>query len=503
MNLPKLLGLVAFLTLAGCVTNNAPTLSSSQRAAIAQIDESLKLVADRKFAEAESVIQPVIHAKHFDRLPSAEQYRALLTAAKLSFTLKEPQLEYESRVRLLALPEATSDDFASRVNAAYRLKDMAEVIVGLTDVARKSPERLEHMNSRFLLSVLRDAKKELPHGSTLPLLQALYAAHWKVEWDQEPSGIWQDLALLLLEQNRLAEAIDVSSHVTDAYGIIALRADHRFDAITVANPARFDVDAAHKRDLEHFESAAERSPKALTPKTAVIDLLIEQQHYGAALAAADDLLAEIRVRSDAKQWYDDFDDEYAWVLDSRSRALRRVGRWDEALDQLAAASWVVDKSAGNVSQVINLGDLYCDLGMPKEALGSLVRLGTDISSYGRVQEAYVRLDAAVQLGDTGQTEKWLGFIKEHRVDAPRTYEDALLLTDDVESAAKWLVERLEDKDLRSATLLSIQDFAVPRGTARQAELRKRRVALLAISDVRAEIQKVGRIESYKIEALGQ
>lgn len=81
-------------------------MSSAQRAEIVQIDASLKLVAEQHFAEAEGVIQPVIHAKHFGRLPSAEQYRALLTAARLSFTLKEPKLEYESRVRLLALPEA-------------------------------------------------------------------------------------------------------------------------------------------------------------------------------------------------------------------------------------------------------------------------------------------------------------------------------------------------------------------------------------------------------------
>jgi hypothetical protein len=66
-----------------------------------------------------------------------------------------------------------------------------------------------------------------------------------------------------------------------------------------------------------------------------------------------------------------------------------------------------------------------------------------------------------------------------------------------------LIERLEDKDLRSATLLSIQQYAVPRETARQAELRKRRTALLARPDVLAEIQKVGRIEKYNLEALGQ
>ena len=400
MNLSRLLSVVVFIAIAGCAGNMAPTMSSAQQAAIAQIDESLKLVAGHHFAEAESVIQPVIHAKNFERLPSAEQYRALLTAARLGYTLNHPKLEYESRVRLLALPEATSEDRASRVRAAYRLQDTAEIVIGLTDMARKSPERLEKFNAQFILGVIWDAKRRLPYRSTLPLLEELYAAHWKTKWDQEPSGLWTDLALLLLEQNRVTEAIDVSSHATDEYAVISMRADRRFDAITAANPPQFEVDMALKRDLEHFQSAAERAPKSLTPKTAVIGLLMEQQHYGAALAAADGVVADIRMRGDAKQWYDDFDDEYAWVLDSRSRALRRLGRWEEGLDQLAAASWVLDKDGKNVSQVINLGGLYCDLGKPKEALGSLVRLGTDMSSYGRMQEAGVRLDAAVQLGDT-------------------------------------------------------------------------------------------------------
>ena len=66
-----------------------------------------------------------------------------------------------------------------------------------------------------------------------------------------------------------------------------------------------------------------------------------------------------------------------------------------------------------------------------------------------------------------------------------------------------MIKRLQDLDLRASTLLSIQEYALQRETAQQAELRKRRAALLARPDVQAEIQKVGRIERYKIEALGQ
>jgi hypothetical protein len=210
MNLSKLPGLFVFLLLCGCAANNASTLSSARRAEIAQIDESLKLVAGHHFDEAEAVIQPVIHDKQFGRLPSAEQYRALLMAARLAYTLKQPKLEYESRVRLLALPEATSDDRMSRVNAAARLGDIREIVVSLTELMKRNPERLMSADERFVVRVLRDGKKQLPHGSTLPLLQALYAAHWKLQWDQEPSGLWLDLVLMLLERDRLPEAIEVS-----------------------------------------------------------------------------------------------------------------------------------------------------------------------------------------------------------------------------------------------------------------------------------------------------
>jgi hypothetical protein len=93
VNLCKLIGIFLLLALSSCSGNNSSTLSSSQRAQIAQIDAALKLVADHHFAETEGAIQPVIHAKNFGRLPSAEQYRALTKAANLAVTLKQPKLE--------------------------------------------------------------------------------------------------------------------------------------------------------------------------------------------------------------------------------------------------------------------------------------------------------------------------------------------------------------------------------------------------------------------------
>jgi beta-barrel assembly-enhancing protease len=503
VHLFRIVSVFFLLALAGCATNGPPTLSTSQRAAIAQIDIAVKLAAERDFVKAEGVIQEVIHAKDFRRLPSAEHYRALLTAAKLAYTLKEPKLEYESRVRVVALPEATAEDRVARVSAAYKLEDTGEIIIGLTDLARRNPERLNKSIERFTLYWIAEGKRKLPHGATLPLLEALYKIGWKVQENHVPSVAWSDLALFLLEQKRLTEAIDVSTHVTDEYALISMRADRRFDAVIAAIPAQFDVDAAAKKRLESFQATAGQAPKLLEPKLIVINLLLEQQHYSAALAAADGVLAEIHSKSDPKQWYEDFDEQYVWILDGRSRALRRLGRWDEGLDQLAAASWVLDKSGENVSQVINLGGLYCDLGHPNEALGSLVRVGAKASPYGLMQEANRRLDAAVQLGDTEQTKKWFTFMQDHRADAPLTYQSALLLLDRQDAAADWLIERLKNQDQRAETLLSIQEFATPLRTPRQAELARLKRAMIARPDVQAEIQKVGRVEKYNLEALGQ
>jgi hypothetical protein len=82
-----------------------------------------------------------------------------------------------------------------------------------------------------------------------------------------PSFAWQDLVLLLLEQNQLTEAIDVSTHVTDEYGVISMRADRRFDAVVAANPAHFDVDAAFRRNLEDSQSAVGQAQARLDCST--------------------------------------------------------------------------------------------------------------------------------------------------------------------------------------------------------------------------------------------
>jgi tetratricopeptide (TPR) repeat protein len=507
----NLLAISLILTLSACAASSTKPLSGASSrgaslgtsqdtaAGVAQLDAALQLIAEKHLAEGEIALQTVISAKYFGGLASEDQYRALEAAAQVALVLKHTKLEYESRTRLLSLPQATADDRWKQVYAAARLGYTAEVLTGFTVFVKQNPDRLNDSYSPFIIRLFNDAKT-LPHGSLLPLLQALYGAHWKLRWNIEPSFAWHELALLLVENDRLTDAIDVSTHVTDSYELIAMRADRRFDAVVAAIPAQFDIDAAATRELQSFQAASENSPKSLELKISVIELLQRQQHYSAMLALADSVLSEVRSTNYPEQLYEDYEEHYLWILNHRSIALRRRGRWDEAVAQLTEASLLAENHGGNVSQLINLGYLYCRLGRPRDALEAVGRVVGKMSPNGMMQMEGVRLDAASQLGDPSQVASSLQYLEIHRADAPESYWDALVLVNQPDHAAQFLIERLRDGDQRAAALLSIQDFASGPRTRREIAFDTRRNSVLARKDVQAAIRQVGRIESFHIEA---
>lgn len=360
------------------------------------------------------------------------------------------------------------------------------------------PDRSIKFRPKYIRHVIDEAKQS-GSDSALPLLQALYDAHWKLKWDIEPSAAWRDLILRLVEKGRLAQAIDVSAHVTDVYVLIAMRADRRFDAVIAANAAQFDIDAAAKREFLTFQAAAENAPESLELQFHVIETLLGQQHYEAALAACDSVLLSVRSTNYPARLYTDYDEYYNWILDERSDLLERVRRWDDAVAQFTAASNLFEDHAGNVSQLINLAQLYVDLERPKEALEAIGRVAAKPSSYGTMQLERVRLEAASQLGDSLQIARSMQYLEKHRADAPNAYEEALIVVNQLDRAAILLLERLRDKDQRTTVLASVQTYAVPPRTPRQIEFYARWRTVLARQDVRAAIQQVGRVEQYELE----
>jgi tetratricopeptide (TPR) repeat protein len=212
------------------------------------------------------------------------------------------------------------------------------------------------------------------------------------------------------------------------------------------------------------------------------------------------LVAELKSTESPEKAYEDYEKFNPWILDERQRALTRVGRWDDAVVQLTAASLLSEDNGGNISQIINLAQLYCDLSRPKEALKTLGRLEAKPSPYGVMQVEYVKLDAAALSGDKVQMVRSLKYLEEHRADAPNTYEDAQVLINDLDRAASFLIERLQDVNHREAALLSVQTYGSWHKTPRMLQFDARRRAVLTRVDVREAIQKVGRVETYHLES---
>lgn len=463
-----------------------------------QLADARKLVARQDWPEANKALQGIVEANSFTKVSGDLQHDVLTIAGRVAFDHGSPQLANEYFVRAASLPQADFVDWYSLLLAADKVGNAPESVHALTVLVQRWPDRSIKFRPRPILNVINEAKKS-GRDSALALLQALYDAHWKLEWDIEPSEAWRDLILRLVEKGRIAQAIDVSTHVTDVYVLISMRADRRFDAVTAANAAQFDIDAAAKRELRNFQAAAENAPQSLGLQIHVIEALLGLQRYEAALAACDSVFLSIRSTNYPAKLYTDYDENYNWLLDERSDLLQRVGRWDEAVAQLSAASNVFENHMGNVSQLINLAQLYTDLDRPKEALEAIGRITEKPSPFGAMQLERVRLEAASQLGDSVQVARSMQYLKEHRADAPDAYDDSLIDVNRLDLAAKSLIAQLRDEDQRATVLARIQTYDSPLETPRVAEFYAHWRTVFAREDVRAAIQQVGRVEKYDLE----
>ena len=397
----------------------------------------MQLVAQKDWPRALEALRAVVEAKTFTRMPSDIQYRALSAASRVAIYHGPPNLGYGYLARVIAMPQAGYDDWWERLREADQTGSKADLAGTLTVMAQRWPDQSRTLEPDYILRIIYESK-QLSNGAALPLLRALYDAHWKLKWDIEPSSAWRDLTLLLLEKGRLAEAREVSRHVTDVYVLIAMRADRRLDPVIAAQPAEFDIDAATEREFHARQAAAEAAPRALELKSGVIDSLLRQQRYEAALAAADSVFMDIRSTNYPEKLFEDYNETRSAFLNLRAISLERVGRWDEALSQLTAASRLNEKYSGNVDQLINLGDLYCELERPRDALAAIDSIVAPTSPFGSVELESVRLEAAEQLQDAPQVKRSLDYIRLHATDAPSTYVDALIVLNQLDGAASAL-----------------------------------------------------------------
>jgi tetratricopeptide (TPR) repeat protein len=279
-----------------------------------------------------------------------------------------------------------------------------------------------------------------------------------------------------------------------------MRIDKRFDSLVQAEPAAFDVARAADNERRKMRRVMNEHPTRLDPVVQYMYTLFTLGEYAEIISLADRVLERNAKATPDKPVYEDVADTLNWVFDLKSQALRGLGRWDDSLAIQEEARRLRETSSDKVSQAINLGSSYLLRNRPEDALRSLegIDWSRDLSGYGRMQLQHVRLRACLQQGNRKEAEEIYAYLRENRVDAPDTWQEAMLDWGDLDGAAASYIARLRDPEERTAALYAAQTFQpVPR-LPREIEGIERWKKLLARPDVAATLLEVGRRETQPI-----
>jgi len=505
ITLPKVL-CILFCVLSPAITladQDLPTTGLAARiAALEAVDVQLgrasQRVAANDWAAAATLFEAVIGSSVFDSLPVARRHAIFTSASGVALQQQDYKLAQNYSMRACSMPNPTVVDWQVRLYASFSLPDMPDAAIALTQIARVWPDEFADVKDDLIFRILGElAKSTPPPAESFELMAALYEAHWKIGGFLEPSYTWRDYAIALVERGRLLEAKKVILRIKQPSVLISMRVDRRFAAIATSAPALFDIDKAVDANIATLRELCAQSPRSLRKFVELTYALLNARREEEVLALTESAIQKANDRSNGKSGYDDTNDDLIWVLNNRAIALGRVGRWDEKLELLIRAARRPEKGNLNVSQAINLGELYCELERPKDALFAVVDV-QDTSPYGQLQLEGVRLCAALQLADLEAKEAALKYLKEHQLDSTKTYQGALIEVGDIDAAAMLLIERLRNPRSRSDVLVEIQTYNNPPALPYSAKLRERFQALLARQDVQQAVRKVGKIETFNV-----
>jgi tetratricopeptide (TPR) repeat protein len=447
--------------------------------------------SDNDAAAADRLFDKALASPGFAVLEPGERYRTLLRAGGAALDLNAPRKAHPLLVRSCGFDEAEGIAWHMRLRAAYMIDDHVDSANSVAFIARRWPQALDQVRERAIFDISNHLGKSAANrDARMAMLTALFDANWTNE-GRQPSWLWKDLVRFLVETGDMPRATEVAARIDAPEIILAFRVDKRFDGLVRARSGGFDIERVMKREREHIGALREQHPKRLSHIVDALELDVRDGHAGRALALADEVIA--RVAADGMAAYTDSDDHYIWVLNSRARALTRLGRWDDAVAQFRKAARRPENGGMNVSQVLNLARLLARLERPDDVEEAMEELG-GMSPFGRMQLALNRVMAAAAKGDAAALDAQLAAMRADRTESMGTYQAALVQADRIDEAAALLIERLRSDDWRSDALEEMQTYAdvaqAPRDTLHIARWR----AILERQDVQDALDAVGRIE---------
>lgn len=440
-------------------------------------------------------LDKALHAPGFAGLPEDTRYQTAFVASLIAWETNKNDKAHGLAVQATRFPEADNTAWMVRFSSAFTIRNYGDAAHSLTMFAQRWPAKLGDIVPGAIMQLHYQLKLAHEDEADRLMLDELFDADWQNK-SVEPSNLWRDLALQHLQRGEVARATKVALRVTSGQVALSMRVDKRFDAITLAYPDAFDVDRLIAAEITATKAQIAANPNQLQPVTDLQELYLITRQYEKVLSISDAVVARAEKREGAKA-YTDFSDRYNWILDNRSRAFKHQGQWDKAIATEMLAARIPEQGGINVSQSINLGELYAELDQPDNAATAIIQLG-DLTAIGQMQLEGVKLRIAVDKHDESAASAAMTYLRAHRAEEPDTLQDALLLRGELDEAAALLIERLENPEWRTDALVDMQRYADVVLTPMEKTIHDRWNTVTARPDVQAALQKVGRVEKFAI-----
>jgi hypothetical protein len=473
------------LLLAGtpAFANNSPSTVSHQddlsplAAEQALADDAQQKYENEDYAGAHKVLDALVASPSFAMLTDNQRYNALYHLGWLQINDND-RAAHDTFKRVTAMTEfAAGEDWHLRLRAASIEKDDADALSDqyIHGLVRRTRLRKDLVELRF------------------ELLLALKAGFWRPPDAFDTAEYeWVELVRELLERGRVQEAQAVAESIGLFDAVNEMVLEKQFDPVTQAAPARFDLRNAMDRELDELREAVMANPNRLEGVNELAHSLTRADQPGAALQLLDVAIARTKQNDGSAKAFSD-PGQLNWTYNYRALALLHLGRVDEAIALMKLGAARPEDGLVNVSQQLNLAQIYEEEGRAAEAMTVIADGDTwDLSPYGKMDFQGVRTCAAAQLHDQAHMQQSLSYIRAHVDDAPGWAIDAFVCAGDPNSAAKIVISELADPYQRRGALADLQEG--PLDPSLSSIVRARKLLMWALyqrPDVKAAADAVG------------
>lgn len=399
--------------------------------------------------------EQVLKLKGFNELD--EQLRASIyfVTASCAMQLNDKEAAYRYALAGSQLKGADTELWRLRFGLEGENKRYADAVATLEAMAAQNPDALNAMPINWIANVNR----ALRNAGDRPLRRRLLAVVTRPDYQPvdratlDPPFL-SDYAALLSDDGDKAGAAAVVARIGDPSALMEASVDPRLSAFV---PADFDARAATERHLTRLRDFAASHPGSMA---AVLDVASDLRRLG----RPDEALATLRAASpegSAAGSFNDLSDQANWWWDAMGRTYAMLGRYPDAVAAFRKGMDVKEGGAPNVSQTINLAFAQIRFGHPVDAVATLAPLDatkTQISPYGEMEKRSARGCAHFLAGQPDLTRSDIVYMQGHERDNPRAITDLLTCVGDLDGAAASLIRQLGDPDRRTQALLYLSDY---------------------------------------------